>query len=194
MSVTPPPVLWLHHRGGVAAVPQCPAAPEPPGPPGLAGAAAGAGVPLRPPVGLGQPWATPPEGFGDPCGEVDDSLTPPVSSRGAARYEFTHEILPDEESFFGGLRVPRGRRVALIFRNDPSGENPPKLPLGPPDFPCRDSSHHPSGESVVLLRAPRAGPEPLKPPETPNCPQKTPKPTWHAQNPSRTPLKIPRTP
>ncbi|NXS22679.1 ALKB7 dioxygenase, partial [Mystacornis crossleyi] len=48
--------------------------------------------------------------------------------RGAARYEFTHEILPDEESFFGGLRVPRGRRVALIFRNDPSGENPPKTP------------------------------------------------------------------
>ncbi|KAM4754598.1 alpha-ketoglutarate-dependent dioxygenase alkB homolog 7, mitochondrial [Cyanocitta cristata] len=44
--------------------------------------------------------------------------------RAAARYEFTHEILPDEESFFGGLRVPRGRRVALIFRNDPS-ETPP---------------------------------------------------------------------
>ncbi|NWR01910.1 ALKB7 dioxygenase, partial [Paradoxornis webbianus] len=44
--------------------------------------------------------------------------------RGAARYEFTHEILPDEESFFGELRVPRGRRVALIFRNDPPGENP----------------------------------------------------------------------
>uniref|UniRef100_A0A8U7NQP9 Caseinolytic mitochondrial matrix peptidase proteolytic subunit n=1 Tax=Corvus moneduloides TaxID=1196302 RepID=A0A8U7NQP9_CORMO len=42
-------VLRLHHRGGVAAVPQCPAAPEPPGPPGLAGAAAGARVPLRPP-------------------------------------------------------------------------------------------------------------------------------------------------
>ncbi|XP_039910414.1 alpha-ketoglutarate-dependent dioxygenase alkB homolog 7, mitochondrial [Hirundo rustica] len=45
--------------------------------------------------------------------------------RGAARYEFTHEILPDEESFFGELRVPRGRRVALIFRNDPP-ETPPQ--------------------------------------------------------------------
>uniref|UniRef100_A0A8U8BPW0 Uncharacterized protein n=1 Tax=Geospiza parvula TaxID=87175 RepID=A0A8U8BPW0_GEOPR len=44
--------------------------------------------------------------------------------RGAARFEFTHEILPDPESFFGGLRVPRGRRVALIFRNDPPGERP----------------------------------------------------------------------
>ncbi|XP_014117606.1 PREDICTED: alpha-ketoglutarate-dependent dioxygenase alkB homolog 7, mitochondrial, partial [Pseudopodoces humilis] len=52
--------------------------------------------------------------------------------RGAARYEFTHEILPDEESFFGGLRVPRGRRVALIFRNDPP-EMPPE-PLG--DLPA----------------------------------------------------------
>uniref|UniRef100_A0A8C3Y3E9 AlkB homolog 7 n=1 Tax=Catharus ustulatus TaxID=91951 RepID=A0A8C3Y3E9_CATUS len=51
--------------------------------------------------------------------------------RGAARYEFTHEILPDEKSFFGGLRVPRGRRVALIFRNDPPGENPPKAPRDP---------------------------------------------------------------
>ncbi|NWY22330.1 ALKB7 dioxygenase, partial [Aphelocoma coerulescens] len=51
--------------------------------------------------------------------------------RAAARYEFTHEILPDEESFFGGLRVPRGRRVALIFRNDPSGENPPSSPRTP---------------------------------------------------------------
>ncbi|XP_062367711.1 alpha-ketoglutarate-dependent dioxygenase alkB homolog 7, mitochondrial [Cinclus cinclus] len=45
--------------------------------------------------------------------------------RGAARYEFTHEILPDEKSFFRGLRVPRGRRVALIFRNDPP-ETPPE--------------------------------------------------------------------
>ncbi|CAN8177129.1 unnamed protein product [Coccothraustes coccothraustes] len=52
--------------------------------------------------------------------------------RGAARYEFTHEILGDPESFFGGLRVPRGRRVALIFRNDPP-ETPPD-PLG--DLPA----------------------------------------------------------
>ncbi|KAM7028168.1 LOW QUALITY PROTEIN: alpha-ketoglutarate-dependent dioxygenase alkB homolog 7, mitochondrial [Acridotheres tristis] len=43
--------------------------------------------------------------------------------RGAARYDFTHEILPDEQSFLG-VRVPRGRRVALIFRNDPP-ETPP---------------------------------------------------------------------
>uniref|UniRef100_A0A674GBZ4 Alpha-ketoglutarate-dependent dioxygenase AlkB-like domain-containing protein n=1 Tax=Taeniopygia guttata TaxID=59729 RepID=A0A674GBZ4_TAEGU len=62
-------------------------------------------------------------------------LLPPRSLyvlQGAARYEFTHEILGDEESFFGGLRVPRGRRVALIFRNDPP-ETPPE-PLG--DLPA----------------------------------------------------------
>ncbi|XP_062454324.1 alpha-ketoglutarate-dependent dioxygenase alkB homolog 7, mitochondrial [Rhea pennata] len=39
--------------------------------------------------------------------------------RGAARYDFTHEILRDEESFFGGRRVPRGRRLSLILRNAP---------------------------------------------------------------------------
>uniref|UniRef100_A0A674GQ63 Uncharacterized protein n=1 Tax=Taeniopygia guttata TaxID=59729 RepID=A0A674GQ63_TAEGU len=53
----------------------------------------------------------------DPRDHLELLLPPP----GAARYEFTHEILGDEESFFGGLRVPRGRRVALIFRNDPPG-------------------------------------------------------------------------
>ncbi|OWK49844.1 Alpha-ketoglutarate-dependent dioxygenase alkB 7, mitochondrial, partial [Lonchura striata] len=69
-------------------------------------------------------------------------LLPPRSLyvlRGAARYEFTHEILGDEESFFGGLRVPRGRRVALIFRNDPPGERRPKItqkyPKNPPQNP-----------------------------------------------------------
>ncbi|XP_074882803.1 alpha-ketoglutarate-dependent dioxygenase alkB homolog 7, mitochondrial [Buteo buteo] len=44
--------------------------------------------------------------------------------RGAARYDFTHEILRDEESFFGGCRVPRGRRLALICRNAPHDTTP----------------------------------------------------------------------
>ncbi|KAM8793890.1 alpha-ketoglutarate-dependent dioxygenase alkB homolog 7, mitochondrial [Eudromia elegans] len=52
--------------------------------------------------------------------------------RGAARYEFTHEILPQGESFFGGRRVPRGRRVSLILRNAPGGGSPPGPPPGPP--------------------------------------------------------------
>ncbi|KAM9610632.1 alpha-ketoglutarate-dependent dioxygenase alkB homolog 7, mitochondrial [Morphnus guianensis] len=44
--------------------------------------------------------------------------------RGAARYDFTHEILQDKESFFGGRRVPRGRRLALICRNAPHDTTP----------------------------------------------------------------------
>ncbi|KAB0392466.1 hypothetical protein E2I00_011306, partial [Balaenoptera physalus] len=32
--------------------------------------------------------------------------------RGSARYDFSHEILRDEESFFGERRVPRGRRIS----------------------------------------------------------------------------------
>uniref|UniRef100_A0A8D2L979 Alpha-ketoglutarate-dependent dioxygenase alkB homolog 7, mitochondrial n=2 Tax=Varanus komodoensis TaxID=61221 RepID=A0A8D2L979_VARKO len=39
--------------------------------------------------------------------------------RGPARYEFTHEILKDEESFFNGRKVPRDRRISVICRNLP---------------------------------------------------------------------------
>ncbi|XP_062979698.1 alpha-ketoglutarate-dependent dioxygenase alkB homolog 7, mitochondrial [Elgaria multicarinata webbii] len=39
--------------------------------------------------------------------------------RGPARYEFTHEILKDEESFFDGRKVPRERRISVICRNLP---------------------------------------------------------------------------
>ncbi|XP_027624777.1 alpha-ketoglutarate-dependent dioxygenase alkB homolog 7, mitochondrial isoform X1 [Tupaia chinensis] len=43
--------------------------------------------------------------------------------RGPARYEFSHEILRDEESYFGEQRVPRGRRISVICRALPdSGE------------------------------------------------------------------------
>ncbi|KAM8973015.1 alpha-ketoglutarate-dependent dioxygenase alkB homolog 7, mitochondrial [Pelodytes ibericus] len=38
---------------------------------------------------------------------------------GAVRYDFTHEILRDEESFFNGERVPRERRISVICRNLP---------------------------------------------------------------------------
>uniref|UniRef100_A0A8D0HKR8 Alpha-ketoglutarate-dependent dioxygenase alkB homolog 7, mitochondrial n=1 Tax=Sphenodon punctatus TaxID=8508 RepID=A0A8D0HKR8_SPHPU len=44
--------------------------------------------------------------------------------RGPARYEFTHEILRDEESFFDGRKVPRERRVSVVCRNLPA---PPTL-------------------------------------------------------------------
>ncbi|XP_029364925.1 alpha-ketoglutarate-dependent dioxygenase alkB homolog 7, mitochondrial [Echeneis naucrates] len=39
--------------------------------------------------------------------------------RDQARYNFTHEILKDEESVFGGQRIPRQRRISVICRNLP---------------------------------------------------------------------------
>lgn len=39
--------------------------------------------------------------------------------RDEARYNFTHEILKDEESVFNGQRVPRLRRISVICRNLP---------------------------------------------------------------------------
>ncbi|XP_045931777.1 alpha-ketoglutarate-dependent dioxygenase alkB homolog 7, mitochondrial [Micropterus dolomieu] len=39
--------------------------------------------------------------------------------RDEARYNFTHEILKDEESVFNGQRVPRLRRISVICRNVP---------------------------------------------------------------------------
>ncbi|XP_056144209.1 alpha-ketoglutarate-dependent dioxygenase alkB homolog 7, mitochondrial isoform X2 [Lampris incognitus] len=39
--------------------------------------------------------------------------------RDQARYDFTHEILKDEESVFHGHRVPRQRRISVICRNLP---------------------------------------------------------------------------
>uniref|UniRef100_A0A9L0IEN6 Alpha-ketoglutarate-dependent dioxygenase alkB homolog 7, mitochondrial n=1 Tax=Equus asinus TaxID=9793 RepID=A0A9L0IEN6_EQUAS len=44
--------------------------------------------------------------------------------RGSARYDFSHEILRDEESFFGERRVPRGRRISVICRSLPEGMGP----------------------------------------------------------------------
>ncbi|XP_060037518.1 alpha-ketoglutarate-dependent dioxygenase alkB homolog 7, mitochondrial isoform X1 [Erinaceus europaeus] len=44
--------------------------------------------------------------------------------RGPARYDFSHEILPDGESFFGERRVPRGRRISVICRSQPEGTGP----------------------------------------------------------------------
>lgn len=39
--------------------------------------------------------------------------------RDQARYDFTHEILKDEESVFNGQKVPRLRRISVICRNLP---------------------------------------------------------------------------
>ncbi|XP_005405781.1 PREDICTED: alpha-ketoglutarate-dependent dioxygenase alkB homolog 7, mitochondrial [Chinchilla lanigera] len=48
--------------------------------------------------------------------------------RDSARYDFSHEILRDEESFFGERRVPRGRRISVICRSVPEGVGPGRLP------------------------------------------------------------------
>ncbi|XP_071758636.1 alpha-ketoglutarate-dependent dioxygenase alkB homolog 7, mitochondrial [Centroberyx gerrardi] len=40
--------------------------------------------------------------------------------RDQARYDFTHEILKDEESLFHGQKVPRQRRISVICRNLPA--------------------------------------------------------------------------
>lgn len=44
---------------------------------------------------------------------------PPPLYRDQARYNFTHEILKDEESVFDGQRVPRLRRISVMCRNLP---------------------------------------------------------------------------
>ncbi|XP_069914861.1 alpha-ketoglutarate-dependent dioxygenase alkB homolog 7, mitochondrial [Oryctolagus cuniculus] len=41
--------------------------------------------------------------------------------RGSARYDFSHEILRDEDSFFGERRIPRSRRISVICRALPEG-------------------------------------------------------------------------
>ncbi|XP_034046002.1 alpha-ketoglutarate-dependent dioxygenase alkB homolog 7, mitochondrial [Thalassophryne amazonica] len=55
-------------------------------------------------------------------GEWMDLLLPRRSLyilRDQVRYNFTHEILKDEESVFNGHRVPRQRRISVICRNLP---------------------------------------------------------------------------
>lgn len=40
--------------------------------------------------------------------------------RNQIRFDYTHEILKDEESFIAGDRVKRGRRVSVMFRDLPT--------------------------------------------------------------------------
>lgn len=58
----------------------------------------------------------------DDANERLDLLLPRCSLyilRDQARYNFTHEILKDEESIFNGQRIPRERRISVICRNLP---------------------------------------------------------------------------
>jgi len=43
--------------------------------------------------------------------------------RGAARYDYTHEILPSEQSLFKGQKVERMRRISVICRSEPLTED-----------------------------------------------------------------------
>ncbi|XP_030052783.1 alpha-ketoglutarate-dependent dioxygenase alkB homolog 7, mitochondrial [Microcaecilia unicolor] len=49
--------------------------------------------------------------------------------RGRARYEFTHQILRDEDSFFNGQQVSRDRRISVICRNLPDSADPAQRSL-----------------------------------------------------------------
>jgi alkylated DNA repair protein alkB family protein 7 len=40
----------------------------------------------------------------------------------SARYNFTHEILANEESFINGVKVEKDRRISIICRNEPENE------------------------------------------------------------------------
>ena len=42
----------------------------------------------------------------------------PVDFRGRARYDFSHEVLGEDKSFFKGEAVPRDRRISVICRCD----------------------------------------------------------------------------
>merc|ERR1712226_181849 len=39
------------------------------------------------------------------------------------RYDYTHEILKDDESYFGDDHVKRDRRISLVCRSEPSNRN-----------------------------------------------------------------------
>lgn len=38
---------------------------------------------------------------------------------GSARYDYTHEVLKNEESFFKGEEVIKKRRISVMCRNEP---------------------------------------------------------------------------
>ncbi|XP_068728018.1 alpha-ketoglutarate-dependent dioxygenase alkB homolog 7, mitochondrial-like [Montipora capricornis] len=57
------------------------------------------------------------------CNVKVDALLRPRSLyviRNAVRYEFSHEILSEDESVWKGEVIPRGRRISLILRCQPS--------------------------------------------------------------------------
>lgn len=39
--------------------------------------------------------------------------------RNLIRFDFTHEILKDQESYFNNIHIPRNRRISIMCRNMP---------------------------------------------------------------------------
>jgi alkylated DNA repair protein alkB family protein 7 len=39
--------------------------------------------------------------------------------RNLTRFDFTHEILKDQESYFNHIHIPRNRRISIMCRNMP---------------------------------------------------------------------------
>jgi alkylated DNA repair protein alkB family protein 7 len=42
---------------------------------------------------------------------------------GTARFDYTHEILANDRSYFKGRNVLKGRRISVISRNEPNPEH-----------------------------------------------------------------------
>lgn len=42
---------------------------------------------------------------------------------GSARYDYTHEVLKNEDSFFKGEQVFKDRRISIICRNEPDSNS-----------------------------------------------------------------------
>ncbi|XP_004714396.1 alpha-ketoglutarate-dependent dioxygenase alkB homolog 7, mitochondrial [Echinops telfairi] len=63
--------------------------------------------------------------------------------RGSARYDFSHEILRDQDSFFGERRIPRSRRISVICRSPPEEQSPdcPPQSADPPRLPPTHQGH-----------------------------------------------------
>ena len=43
--------------------------------------------------------------------------------RDDARYEYTHEVLPNDLSIFKGVPVIKDRRISVMCRNEPASSN-----------------------------------------------------------------------
>lgn len=67
----------------------------------------------------------------DNCSNPIDGGVRGGIGRGSARYDFSHAVLGNEESFFRGERVRKLRRVAVLCRSQPRPADAPTEPTAP---------------------------------------------------------------